>query len=89
MRAYFGAINHHDYAKAWRLGGKDLAGSYATFVHGFDATAMDDLTVLAVSGDIVTARLTARQADGTVKVYRGTYTVHKSVITRADVQQIG
>ena len=89
VRAYIGAINHHDYAKAWSLGGKNLGGSYATFVRGFDATVTDDLTVLAVSGNIVTARLAARQADGTVKVYQGTYTVDKGVITGSGVRQIG
>jgi hypothetical protein len=31
VRAYFKAINRHDYGRAWRLGGRYIGGSYAAF----------------------------------------------------------
>ena len=88
VRAYITAINHHRYARAWRLGGRYTGGSYAGFVSGFTGTAKDTLTVLSVSGHVVTARLTARQTDGTVNTYQGTYAVHHGVITGFDVAQL-
>ncbi len=39
--------------------------SYPSFVRGFSTTARDTLTIVSVSGDVVTARLTAQQTDGT------------------------
>jgi hypothetical protein len=85
VRAYIAAINGHHYARAWHLGGRNTGGSYASFVSGFAGTAKDTLTIVSVSGDVVTARLSAQQADGTVDTYRGTYTVHHGVIIGADV----
>jgi Helix-turn-helix domain len=89
VRAYVAAINGHHYARAWRLGGRNAGGSYASFVSGFGTTARDTLTVVAVSGDVVTAQLTAQQTDGTITAYQGTYTVHHGVITGFDVLQVG
>lgn len=88
VRAYIAAINGHHYARAWRLGGRNTGGSYRGFVSGFAGTAKDTLTILSVSGDVVTARLSAGQTDGTVDTYQGTYTVHHGVIIGADVGQV-
>jgi hypothetical protein len=88
VRAYIAAINGHHYARAWRLGGRNFSGSYASFVSGFAGTAEDTLTIVSVSGDVVTARLSATQTDGTVDTYEGTYTVHHAVIIGADVAQV-
>jgi hypothetical protein len=88
VRAYVAAINGHHYARAWRLGGQNTGGSYASFVSGFAGTAKDTLTIVSVSGDVVTARLSAKQTDGTVDTYQGTYTVHHGVIIGADVAQV-
>jgi cytoskeletal protein RodZ len=89
VRAYVAAINGHDYARAWRLGGRNTGQSYPSFVSGFSTTARDTLTIMSVSGGIVTARLTAQQTDGTVETYQGTYTVHSGVIVGFDVLQVG
>lgn len=89
VRAYIAAINDHDYARAWSIGGQNTGWSYSSFVSGFSTTARDTLTILSVSGDVVTARLTAQQTDGTVKTYQGTYTVQNGVIIGFDVQQVG
>jgi transcriptional regulator with XRE-family HTH domain len=89
VRAYIAAINGHHYARAWRLGGRYTGGSYPSFVSGFTGTAKDTLTIVSVSGHVVTARLTALQTDGTVNTYQGTYTVHHGVIIGFDVIQVG
>jgi hypothetical protein len=88
VRAYIAAINDHRYAQAWRLGGRNTGGSYSGFVSGFSTTERDTLTIVSVSGDVVTARLTALQTDGTVTSYEGTYTVDHGVIVGSDVAQV-
>jgi hypothetical protein len=89
VRAYVAAINGHDYARAWSLGGRNAGRSYSSFVSGFSTTARDTLTIVSVSGDVVTARLTAQQTDGTVDTYQGMYTVDSGVIIGFDVLQVG
>ena len=88
VRAYITAINGHHYARAWRLGGRNTGGSYSNFVSGFSGTAKDALTIVSVSGDVVTARLNAQQTNGTVQTYQGTYTVRHGVITGFDIVQV-
>jgi cytoskeletal protein RodZ len=89
VRAYIAAINGHHYARAWRLGGRNASSSYSSFAAGFSGTAHDTLTIMSVRGDVVTARLTAEQTDGTITAYQGTYTVQHGVITGFDVVQVG
>lgn len=90
VTAYFAAINSQHYRRAWNLGGRNgPSPSYADFVRGYDTTARDTLTIVSVSGDVVTARLTARQTDGTVQFYQGTYTVSHGVITTFHVTPAG
>jgi hypothetical protein len=88
--AYFAAINAHDYQRAWALGGSNSgASSYEEFVAGFGETRSDTVTILATSGDVVTAQLVAQQDDGSVKTFAGTYTVTGGVITVFHVKQTG
>jgi tRNA A-37 threonylcarbamoyl transferase component Bud32 len=89
VKSYFAAINDHDYARAWRLGGRNTNSSYPDFVRGFGATARDTPTILSVAGNTVTARIAALQSNGTVKTYQGNYTVVVGVITKFDVRQTG
>jgi hypothetical protein len=89
VTAYFAAINGKDYDKAWRLGGSNFGSSYTSFVDGFDTTASDTVTILSVSGNVVTAQLVAQQTDGTEKTFQGTYTVTGGVIASSDIQQVG
>jgi hypothetical protein len=88
VSAYVAAINHRDYARAWRLGGRNSSPSYKDFVQGFGTTAKDTLTILSVSGHVVTAWLTAEQTDGSVQTYEGTYTVHNGAITTSAIDRI-
>ena len=88
VRAYYAAINHHRYARAWRLGGRNTGQTYHAFVSGFAGTAHDTVTIQSVSGDVVAAQLAAQQRDGTVKTYRGSYTVAGGVITQFNVEQV-
>lgn len=89
MQAYIRAINDHDYAKAWVLGGKHTGESYQSFVRGFSGTAHDYLTIVSVSGDVVSIQLTAAQTNGTVQHYQGTYTVNDGSITASRIQRAG
>jgi serine/threonine-protein kinase len=86
--AYYAAINHHHYARAWRLGGRNTGQTYQAFVSGFAGTAHDAVTIQSVSGDVLTGQLTAQQTDGTVKTYQGSYTVEGGVITHFNVHQV-
>jgi hypothetical protein len=85
VRAYYRAINNHNYARAWHLGGRFTGSSYPAFAAGFQGTAHDEVSILSVTGNVVTARLAARQTDGSVRTYQGTYWVTHGVITRFDV----
>ncbi len=58
-------------------------------MQGYSGTAHDNLTVLSVSGNVVTAELTATQTDGTVKTHQGAYTVSHGIITHFDIHQTG
>jgi len=90
VRAYFAAINAHDYARAWALGGKNTgSSSYTGFVNGFSNTAKDAVRVVSVVGDVVTVRLAATQTDGTVQHYRGTYTVANGIIAHGNIKLLG
>lgn len=60
----------------------------AAFVRGFRHTAVDGRTILAVRGDVVTARLSAKHLDGMMHIHQRTRTVNNGVITQADVKQI-
>ncbi len=87
VTAYIAAINNHDYRKAWNLGGKNTGQSYNAFADGFAGTANDQLTIVSVTGDVVTVQLAAAQTDGTVDDYQGAYTVVNGVITHSDIQR--
>jgi serine/threonine protein kinase len=88
VRAYYSAINHHRYARAWRLGGRNTGETYHAYISGFAGTAHDTVTIQSVSGDVVTGHLVAQQTNGTVKTYQGSYTVEGGVITQFSVQQV-
>jgi hypothetical protein len=83
VRAYFAAINAHQWRKVWDLGGKNFGRTYDQMVAGYRSTAHDVLTSVHGHGRVVTVRLRAHQTDGTVRIYRITYTVQDGVITGA------
>lgn len=88
VHRYFAAINKGNYAKAWRLGGSNFGSSYAAYVAGFQGTVNDVVTIISVSGSVVTANLAALQSDGTTKGFEGTYTVINGVIAKSDIHQV-
>jgi hypothetical protein len=87
VESYYAAINAHDYATAWRLGGDHFAASYTAFVQGFAGTDHDVLQVVGVSGEIVRVDLTAYQSDGSARQYSGTYTVSGPTIVDASIEE--
>jgi serine/threonine-protein kinase len=88
VRAYFAAINNHDYARAWDLGGRNTGTTYPAFVNGFQSTAHDKVTILSVAGNVVTAQVAAQQTDGTTQTYQGTYQVTNGVIAHFHVRRL-
>jgi len=91
VRAYYAAINAHNYHRAWTLVGGTTTQTtdYNGFVKGFNGTQSDQVTIVSVSGNVVTIKLAATQTDGTVKNYQGTYTVTNGVITQSQIQPVG
>ena len=71
------------------MGGYHFASSYHAFVTGFDTTKEDIISVLSVTGDVVTAKLVAVQVDGAELPYQGTYTISGDQIVAADVRSAG
>lgn len=88
VEALFAAINKHDYAAAWKLSDDTGSETFSQFEAGFAQTAHDTVTILSINGDVVRARLIAKQTDGTVKYFRGTYTVVGGVIVAAKVHLV-
>ncbi|MEV4863299.1 excalibur calcium-binding domain-containing protein [Streptomyces ossamyceticus] len=88
VREYFAAINAQDYRRAWDLGGKNLSRSYTAFVDGFATTAHDTVHILNADSDTVSIRLEATQTDGSLRIFEGTYTVHRGTIVAADVRDV-
>jgi hypothetical protein len=87
VKTYFDAINAHDYAKAWDVGGKNLGKPYGTFVAGYADTRHDTVTILAVNGGTVTVHLVAERTDGQRAVFEGTYAVKQGEITAASLHR--
>jgi hypothetical protein len=88
VKAYFSAINNHNYLRAWNLGGRFTSPSFASYKAGFAGTQHDTVTILSVSGNTVTAHLAAQQTDGTVKNFEGTYVVHNGIIDHFSVHPV-
>ncbi|MEV4616892.1 hypothetical protein AB0K43_30505 [Kitasatospora sp. NPDC049258] len=86
VRDYYAAINAHDYARAWALGGRNLSPSFAAFGAGFADTASDALTVTGVHGNTVEVTLDATARDGSHRHFAGSYTVVDGVITGASIR---
>ncbi|WP_340683270.1 hypothetical protein LCL61_32445 [Amycolatopsis coloradensis] len=88
--AYYDALNRRDFPAAWNLGGRQLAkgGSYASYVKGFATTSWAELTVTGVSGNTVHVHLSARQTDGSLRTFSGSYTVSGGAITGANMKRV-
>ncbi len=83
---YFNAINSQQYRTAWNLVPyQHSSTTFATFKQGYAQTQHDTVTIVGVSGGVVTIRLAAHQTDGTVKFYHGTYTVRGGVIIGSSI----
>jgi hypothetical protein len=89
VQRYVDAINAHDYATAWRLGGSNLGSTYSAFAAGFADTSHDTLTILDVHDETVHVRLVAQQTSGQRTTYEGSYTVQHGKIVAANVHRVG
>ncbi len=89
VKAYYGAINAHQYRRAWQLNlAAQRLSDYETFKNGFTGTAHDSVTVTGVSGDVVSIQLAAEQTDNTTKYYQGSLTVQNGTIVAATIEQV-
>ncbi len=77
---YIAAINARNWPRVWRLGGKNLGGSYASMVAGFQQTRRDVILRLTADGDAVTVRIRAYEITGAVQVYMLSYVVDGGII---------
>jgi hypothetical protein len=81
VRDYYMAINYRTYPQAYALFGAQMKQnqSVADFTAGFAMTQQDDLHICAIAtnGDqsVVAVTLTARETNGAVQRYTGSYTI--------------
>ncbi len=88
--AFFRAINHHQYQRAWNLNtAAHSISDYGQFKAGYADTAHDTVTITGVSGNTVSVNLVAEQTDGTTKTFSGSYVVENGVIVQSSIQQTG
>lgn len=88
VKAYFAAINAHDWGLVWRLGGKNLSLSFASMKTGFRDTDRDVITSMTAVGNAVTVHIRAFDTTHAVQVYVMNYTVTGSIISSGDLQLI-
>ncbi|EME54201.1 hypothetical protein [Amycolatopsis decaplanina] len=88
--AFYDAINRRDFLTAWNLGGQRLAkgGTYASWANGYATTSWVALTVRSTSGNTVYVDLSARQTDGSLRTFSGSYTVSGGAITGASMKRL-
>jgi len=89
VRAYFDAINRHDYQTAWDLGGRTFAKTYASFAAGFDDTVSVTVTIEAIHGNDVIVAIIALHTDGSTPRFAGIYTARDGVLVSANVTRVG
>lgn len=92
VASYYAAVNAHDWARAWQLGGKNLEQSYNAFVAGYAHTIRAVVTVSGFIDNVtsqtaVSAHLLAENDDGTVQFYDGSYAVDSGTITSGNLTQ--
>ena len=99
VRAYYAAIGARDFERAyalWSDGGRASGKSYADFARGFAETASVAATVGApgraegAAGSRyvdVPVQISARQRDGSIQRFGGSYTLRRAVVDGATAAQ--
>lgn len=99
IRDYYASINSRSYARAYALWSDNGAASHQSpqqFADGFAQTAQVVATIGAPGDEDagagqryieVPVTLTATQADGSVRRYAGSYTLHRTVVDGASAEQ--
>ena len=82
VEAFIAAINHHNWPRVWRLGGKNLGKPYRTMVAGFRLTEHDVVMRIVSHGDVVNVRILAYETTGPVQTIALSYTVRRGIITQ-------
>lgn len=81
VKAFYAAINDHNWPRVWHLGGKNLGRSYHAMVDGFRLTSRDVVTRLTANGSTVWIRFRAHETTGAVQTYKARYVVRHGIIT--------
>jgi hypothetical protein len=92
VRAFFTAINQHDWQRVWSLGGKYLNrrppyNTLSGMISGYRCTVNDEIERLSVSGQTASGRFTAHEAHGgirTEQTYTFKYFISNGVIKSGD-----
>ena len=74
---------------SWAAGTRTRGPASPHFEAGVRATQRDVITLIRAAGNVVTARFTAVQTDGTVQYFAGTYVVQGGEIVRFLVNRVG
>ncbi|AYN41643.1 hypothetical protein D9753_25315 [Streptomyces dangxiongensis] len=89
VMTYYDHLNAGNYSAAWDMGGSHLApGTYADWVTGFASTAHVDVTASDDGNGEVSVDLRASQYDGSVREFRGTYTVAGGEIVSGRIREV-
>ena len=80
VEAYIAAINHRDWHRVWRLGGKNINESYNEMVAGYRHTKHVVIKSLTVNRRTVTVYTKASETTGVVQTYFLRYRVSGGVI---------
>jgi uncharacterized protein YbjT (DUF2867 family) len=80
VEAYIAAINHRNWHRVWRFGGKNLDASYSQMVAGYRRTKHVVIQSLTVNRPTVTVYSKAPETTGAVQTYLLTYKVRGGVI---------
>ena len=92
VRAFFAAINNHNWEQVWSVGGKNLDrrppyNTLSSMVSGYRCTVNDEIKTLSVSGPDVSGQFVAHEARNgitTEQNFEFHYTVSSGVIRSGD-----
>lgn len=89
VKAFYTAINDHNWPKVWQLGGKNLGTSYPEMTAGYRTTARDVITSLTAKGTAVSGTIAAYQTTGALRTYQVHFVVRNGVITAGHQTLLG
>lgn len=89
VERYYSAVNAHQWAVAWQLGGRNFGQSYDSFINGYANTIRDVLSIDSAgdTGQQVPVHLLAYTDVGVIQLFSGVYTVQNGSIVSAQLAE--